>query len=206
MGTPLTASVATVVFGALGVWFAGRVVTGRDVPDRVSNLLHLAMTGSMIAMPWPWAVPALPQVVVFSAGAFWYAGAALFRPSADARLGVGHGAHGHLAGLWYHAAMMLAMVWMAVAMVPAVADGTGGMAGMAHAAPTVGGTGMTGDAPWALALSIALGAGFAGAAVWLAGLLIQEAAGAARRLEVADLAASTVMAAGMSFALLVLMT
>ena len=206
MGTPLTASVATIVFSALGVWFAGRVVTGRDVPDRVSNLLHLFMSGAMVAMPWQWAVPALPQVVVFSAGAFWYAGAALFRPSSDAGLGVGHGAHGRLAGLWYHAGMMLAMVWMAVVMIPeTAADDAGAMAGMTHA-HTAGALGLTGDVPWALALSIALGAAFAGATVWLAGLLIREAAGAARRLEVADLAASTLMAAGMSYALLVLMT
>ena len=203
MGTPLTASVATAVFGLLGVWFAGRVVTGRDVADRVSNLLHLAMSGAMIAMPWSWAVPALPQVVVFSAGAFWYAGAALFRPAADARLGVGHGAHGRPAGLWYHAGMMLAMVWMAVAMVPA-GDGAGAMPGMVHG--HAAGVGLTGDAPWALALSIALGAVFAGACVWLAGLLIREAAGAVRRLEVADLTASTLMAAGMSYAFLVLIT
>jgi hypothetical protein len=206
LGTPLTASVATIVFGALSVWFAGRVVTGRDVPDRVSNLLHLVMSGAMTAMPWPWAVPALPQVAVFSAGAFWYVGAALFRPAPDVRLGSGHGAHGRLAGLWYHAGMMLAMVWTAVAMIPAsVADDGGGMAGMLRLHDAAG-LGLTGDAPWALALSIALGAGFAGAAVWLAGLLIQEAAGPARRLEVADLAASAVMAAGMSYALLVVMT
>jgi hypothetical protein len=210
MGTPLTASVAATVFSALGLWFAGRVVTGRDVPDRISNLLHLLMSGAMVAMPWAWNVPALPQVVVFSAGAFWYAGAALFRPSSDALLGVGHGAHGRVAGLWYHAGMMLAMVWMAVAMIPATASADGGMggmsgmAGMSHAGAA--GTAATGDVPWALAVSIALGACFAGATVWLAGLLVREAAGAARRLEVADLTASTLMAAGMSYVLLVLMT
>jgi hypothetical protein len=206
MGTPLTASVATTVFSLLGVWFVGRVVTGRDVPDRVSNLLHLAMSGVMAAMPWSAGVPALPQVVVFSAGAFWYAGAALFRPSSDARLGLGHGAHGRAAGLWYHAGMMLAMVWMAVAMIPATASADmGGMSGMVHSAGAPGGA-MTGDVPWGLAVSIALGACFAGATVWLAALLIREAAGAAHRLVVADLTASTLMAAGMSFVLLVLVT
>ena len=188
----------------LGVWFVGRVVAGRDVPDRVSNLLHLLMSGAMLAMPWSWALPALPQVVVFSAGTFWYAGAALFRPSSDARLGLGHGAHGRVAGLWYHAGMMLAMVWMAVATIPATAADAGGMAGMSHAAAA--GAALTGDVPWALAVSIALGACFAGATVWLAVLLIREAAGDANHLEVADLAASTLMAAGMSFVLLVVVT
>lgn len=206
MGTQLTASVAAIVFSTLGVWFAGRVVTGRDVPDRISNLLHLLMSGTMVAMPWSWAVPALPQVVVFSAGAFWYAGAALFRPSSDALVGAWHGAHGRVAGLRYHAGMMLAMVWMAVAMIPATAaPDPGGMAGMTHAGVASGST-MTGDAPWALAVSIALGTAFAGAVVWLAGLLIREAVGPARRLEVADLAASTAMAAGMSYVFLVLIT
>ena len=98
------------------------------------------------------------------------------------------------------------MVWMAVVMIPATAaDDAGAMPGMTHA-HVAGSLGLTGDAPWALAVSIALGAVFAGAAVWLAGLLIREAAGRARRLEVADLTASTLMAAGMSYALLVLMT
>jgi hypothetical protein len=206
MGTPLTASVATVLFSTLGIWFAGRAVTGRDVPDRVSNLLHLLMSGAMVAMPWSWAVPALPQVVVFSIGAFWYAGTALFQPSSDAGIGLGHGAHGRAAGLWYHAGMMVAMVWMAVVMIPATASADmGGMAGMSHAGSGPG-SAMTGDAPWALAVSIGVGAVFAGATVWLATLLIREAAGPARGLEVADLTASTVMAAGMSYVFLVLVT
>lgn len=208
MGSPLTASVATVLFGALSLWYAGRVVAARDRPDRVSNLLHLLMSAAMVAMPWPWAAPALPQVVVFTAGAFWYAGVALFRPAADAGLGVGHGAHGGVPALWYHAAMLLAMVWMAVAMTPgtpSVDAGMSGMAGMAHGAAAQDAA-VTGWAPWALALSIALGTAFAGAAVVLLGRLVREAAGGARRVEVADLVASAAMAAGMSYAFLVLMT
>lgn len=205
MGTPLTATVASVVFGALALWYAARGITGRDVPDQVSNLLHLLMATAMTAMPWVWAPPALPQVVAFSAGAFWYVGVALFRPTADADLGIGHGAHGARAH-WYHAGMMLAMVWMAVAMVPGApgAGGTGMEMGHGHAAATGGA--MTGTAPWGLAVSIALGFGFAVAAGWLVVLLIREAAGIARRPAIADLTASTVMAAGMAFSLLVLMT
>lgn len=218
MGTPVTASVASLLFGALSAWFAGRVVTGRDVPDRVSNLLHLLMSAAMAAMPWAWAPPALPQVLVFTAGAFWYAGIALFRPTADAAIGVGHGPHG-VAGLWYHAGMTLAMVWMAVAMTPSTpgggaAGGMTGMTGMAGMSGTAGAASAgstavaataTGDAPWALAVSIALGVVFAIAAVWLTVLLVQESAGVARRHEVADLTASTAMAAGMAYMLLVLM-
>ena len=205
MGTPVTASVVSILFGALSLWFAGRAVTGRDVPDRVSNLLHLLMSAAMTAMPWSWAPPALPQVVVFSAGAFWYAGVALYRPTADAGIGVGHGRHG-AAGLWYHAAMMLAMVWMAVAMIPGAPEaGDGSGMSMAHMGGAAAGAGMTGDAPWALAVSIALGFGFVVAAAWLNVLLVREAIGVARPAEVADLTASTAMAAGMAFTLLVLM-
>ena len=205
MGTPLTATVASVVFGALALWYAGRGITGRDVPDQVSNLLHLLMATAMTAMPWVWAPPALPQVVAFSAGAFWYVGVALFRPGADADLGIGHGAHGARAH-WYHAGMMLAMVWMAVAMIPGTPAASAMGMDMGHGHTGTAGGGMTGSAPWALAVSIALGFGFAVAAGWLVLLLIREAVGTARRHEVADLAASAVMAAGMSFALLVLMT
>ncbi|MGN6443910.1 DUF5134 domain-containing protein [Amnibacterium sp.] len=211
MGTPSTAAVASVLFALLALWYAGRVVVARDAPDRVSNLVHLLMSAAMVAMPWPWAAPALPQVVVFSAGAFWYVGVALFRPAADAQLGVGHGAHGGVAGLWYHAGMLLAMVWMAVAMIPSAPGGTaamGSMTGMTAmtamtAAPAAA---MTGWAPWALAVSIALGTAFGGAAVVLLVLLVREAAGVAHRVAVADLAASAAMAAGMSYAFLVLMT
>ena len=121
------------------------------------------------------------------------------------RLGVGHGRHG-AAGLWYHAAMMLAMVWMAVAMIPGTPAASAMGMDMGHGHTGTAGGGMTGSAPWALAVSIALGFGFAVAAGWLVLLLIREAVGTARRHEVADLAASAVMAAGMSFALLVLMT
>ncbi|WP_375390021.1 DUF5134 domain-containing protein [uncultured Amnibacterium sp.] len=208
MGTPVTASVASILFGGLSLWFAVRVVAGRDLPDRVSNLLHLLMSAAMAAMPWPWAFPALPQVLVFSAGAFWYAGIALFRPTADAGLGVGHGRHG-VAGLLYHAAMMLVMVWMAVAMLPGPPARTdaAGTAGTAMSAMTGGAAEtLTGDAPWALAVSIAFGVAFVVAAVWLNVLLIREAVGAAGRNEVADLTASTAMAAGMAYSLLVLMT
>jgi hypothetical protein len=102
--------------------------------------------------------------------------------------------------------MMLAMVWMAVTMIPATASADmSGMAEMTHAHGAAG-SALTGGVPWALAISIALGAAFAGATVWLATLLIREAVGAGRRIEVADLAASTVMAAGMSYVFLVLVT
>jgi hypothetical protein len=202
MGSGSTAVVATILFSGLAVWYAWRSVSGKDVPDRISNLLHLAMSGAMAAMPWS-AVPALPQIVVFTAGAFWYAGVALYRPSADARLGVGHGTHAGTVGLWYHAAMLLAMVWMAVAGIPVAPGGTP-VGAMVHGEDAVVGA-ATGDAPWALALSIALGCGFAIAAVWLVVLLVRESVGAARGREVADLTASTAMAAGMSFTFLVLM-
>ena len=102
------------------------------------------MCAVMIAMSWSWGagIPAIAQVTVFTAGGGWFAGQALFGARTGAASGGGHGVS------WYHAAMMAAMVWMAVAMsalttpatVPAGSGtvGTGGpvgaMPGMAAAA------------------------------------------------------------------------
>lgn len=71
----------------------------------------------MIAMPWMWgmSIPVPLSVAVFTAAALWYAFRALFRPASAAGPGDGHPHHGPVL-LWYHAAMMAAMVWMAVLM------------------------------------------------------------------------------------------
>ena len=119
IGTPLTSSVDMLLFGALTLWFAIRVRHRARPAGPVSNLLHLAMSGAMARDARVVGGARARQVVVFSAGAFWYAGLALFRPDggrAPGRRPLSHGTHG--GRLWYHAAMMLAMVWMAVAMIP----------------------------------------------------------------------------------------
>ncbi|MFJ8490458.1 DUF5134 domain-containing protein [Streptomyces sp. NPDC094038] len=84
---------------------------GVALPERVDHALHAVMGLSMIAMVWPWGmdVPALPQVVVFAAGAVWFVGSVPFR--ADG------GFHPRkLLGTLFHAVMMAAMAWMVAVM------------------------------------------------------------------------------------------
>ncbi|WP_256106137.1 DUF5134 domain-containing protein [Streptomyces sp. ODS05-4] len=59
------------------LWLA--TTPGRTVADRVGNALHAVMEA---AMAWPWGMdlPACPQMVVFSAAALWFAGAAFAAP------------------------------------------------------------------------------------------------------------------------------
>jgi hypothetical protein len=128
-------------------------------------------------MSWSWGagIPAIAQVTVFTAGGGWFAGQALFGARTGAPSVGGHGAS------WYHAAMMAAMVWMAVAMsaltTPATAPagsgtaGTGGpmgvMPGMAAAAGP-GRAAMAVGAPawWVSASCLLLCAAFFGAALY----------------------------------------
>jgi hypothetical protein len=112
---------------------------------------------------------------VFTAGGGWFAGQALF----GARTGGGELAGEHGAS-WYHAAMMAAMVWMAVAMsalttpatVPAgsgAAGQTGAMPGMAAAAgPGPAAMAMGAPAWWVSAGCLLLCAAFFGAALYFA--------------------------------------
>ncbi|MPY54256.1 DUF5134 domain-containing protein [Streptomyces acidicola] len=76
------------------------------------------MTGSsqwlsVIAMVWPWGmeVPALPQIVVFAAGALWFVCSALWRADGGFRVRT-------LLGSLFRAVMMAAMVWMVAVMDP----------------------------------------------------------------------------------------
>ncbi|MEU1628065.1 DUF5134 domain-containing protein [Streptomyces sp. NPDC020096] len=63
----------------------------------------------MIAMVWPWGidVPALPQIVVFAAGALWFVCSALWHGGFRLRT---------LLGSLFRAVMMSAMVWMVAVM------------------------------------------------------------------------------------------
>jgi hypothetical protein len=93
------------------------------------------MAVGMVAMLWPWGmqVPRTVQYALFGAGAVFFA-VQLVRPEA------GHGR----TGLAHHALMMLAMVWMVVAM--PLSMGTGsvgatampGMPGMLMPGPAAG--------------------------------------------------------------------
>ena len=134
----------TAVFAAVCLWYLVilcRVVTRLSRKLAVISVgLHVLMCLAMISMVWPWGsrVPVIALVTVFTAGAAWFAGLALFRVR-EAGHDLGHAA-GRFAG-WYQAAMMGAMVWMAVAMSAATAPAgllaagqtqvtSGGMSGM----------------------------------------------------------------------------
>jgi hypothetical protein len=145
----------TSVFAAVCVWYLvvlGRVVTRLSRKLAVVSIgLHVLMCLAMISMVWPWGtrVPVIALVMVFTAGAAWFAGLALFRIR-EAGHDLGHAA-GRFAG-WYQAGMMGAMVWMAVAMSAATAaparllaagatgqsPSSGGMSGMSMGATATG--------------------------------------------------------------------
>ncbi|MER8029987.1 DUF5134 domain-containing protein [Streptomyces bauhiniae] len=96
---------------------------GRALSDRVGHALHAVMGVAMVAMVWPWGMqlPVGPQVVLFAAGALWFAVAALVRSAGPG------GRAARLLGAVPHVVMMAAMAWMAAAMNgPAMAGGSGG--------------------------------------------------------------------------------
>lgn len=114
---------------------------GVGVPERVDHALHAVMGLSMIAMVWPWGmdVPALPQVVVFAAGAVWFVSSAPFRADGGSR-------PRKLLGALFHALMMAAMAWMVSVMDSGgmSAGQTGGGAGQSMAGMDMaGGSGMS---------------------------------------------------------------
>ena len=131
----------TAVFAAVCLWYLAilcRVATRLSRRLAVVSIgLHVLMCLAMISMLWPWGtrVPVIALVTVFTAGAAWFAGLALFRVR-EAGHGLGH-AIGRFAG-WYQAGMMGAMVWMAVAMSAATAP-----AGLLAAGQAQGASGMS---------------------------------------------------------------
>ncbi|MEW2164907.1 DUF5134 domain-containing protein [Streptomyces sp. NPDC007084] len=120
----------TLVFALTTAHGIRRAVTHRSTTaDRVDHALHAVMGLAMIAMVWPWGMGRAvgPQVVVFVAGALWFACAAPFRGDRRARL---KGLPGALA----QSVLMGAMAWMVTLMdsggTAAGSGGGGGMQGM----------------------------------------------------------------------------
>ena len=155
----------TAVFATVCVWYLAilcRVVTRLSRKLAVISIgLHVLMCLAMISMVWPWGsrVPVIALVTVFTAGAAWFAGLALFRVRAAGH-DLGHAA-GRFAG-WYQAGMMGAMVWMAVAM-SAVTAPAGLLAAGAAGQVTSGGmSGMSGMGMGASTASTASTAGASG--------------------------------------------
>jgi hypothetical protein len=209
------------LFALTGGYYLVRLVRDRNRNDRVVDGSHLLMSVLMIMMPLGWSarVPAGPQIVVFTAAALWYAYLFLFRPRAIFETMDSH--HSGRPRLAYHAAMMLAMVWMAVIMAPlpgsgrAAAATTGtstagqqvSMPGMSMSGMSMTGTPATSPGastmiahPWADPLSIMIGIGFAVATLWYIGLLVRigSAPGAVDRRRLINLGVAALMGAGMA--------
>ncbi|MYV48862.1 DUF5134 domain-containing protein [Streptomyces sp. SID2888] len=107
-----------------GLWSAA--AHGRTVAPRVDHALHAVMGLFMIAMVWPWGMdlPSDPQIVLFTAGALWFA------CTAPLRVGSAGRARAALAAL-PHVLMMGAMAWMVAVMdSDDMAAGHGGGSGM----------------------------------------------------------------------------
>ncbi|MEU6497263.1 DUF5134 domain-containing protein [Streptomyces sp. NPDC046984] len=107
-----------------GLWSA--VAPGRAVTERVDHALHAVMGLFMIAMVWPWGMdlPPNPQIVLFAAGALWFASVGPMRADSAKRVRTS------LAAL-PHVLMMAAMAWM-VAVMDSSSTTAGGGEGAMH--------------------------------------------------------------------------
>lgn len=168
---PALAWTVTVWFAATGAVSVIALLRSRSWPDVGSYLAHVLMSVSMAIMPWSWsmAVPAILQIVVFSAAALWYVGLAVFRP----RVHAGPEGGGHHSGpllLGYHAVMMAAMVWMSALMTLMMGGSTAGggmhMHGSMPMGATVSMTGLWQQPIPVVAVTVAFVALFAAATVW----------------------------------------
>ena len=211
---PVLAWVFTVCFGATGVVSLVALVRSRTWTDRGSYFAHVLMSVSMAVMPWAWsmAIPALLQIVVFTAAALWYVGLAVLRPQTHA--GPEGPGHHHRTGYRvYHGAMMAAMVWMSVLMTLMMGGGTSGdhmhdMGGMDRGgAGTAVMTGLWAQPVWAVIVTVAFVAMFVAAAVWFLVDLVRAPEGptpTAPLSPIAQTLLNLVMAIGMAASFLVM--
>lgn len=180
MDHPVAVAVVAVLFTLTSMGCLLRAVTAFDRPRRISSVLHLIAGLVMLAMLWTWyfSIPSVVWIVFFTGAAAWYAYRLLFHgPGPEATT---H--HTSRRAVAYHAAMMLAMAWMVVAMTPnaplvdvEAASGAhtdheppmGGMPGMDAGSTTHHSMdSMTGGQAWALPITWVLGIGLALAAGW----------------------------------------
>lgn len=145
------------------------IATGRRQWTRVvGHLLHFVMALAMVVMAWPRgaALPTTGPMLYFAVAAVWFVAMALVHA-------------GHRGINAYHAAMMLAMVWMYALMsgslLPAPSDGTSQAGGVGGHHPMPGMPGMempgasaksTGSAPFITGINWLFAVGFAFAVVW----------------------------------------
>jgi Domain of unknown function (DUF5134) len=148
------------VFALCAGLYLVQVHAARAWPVRVAWSLHALMATAMIAMARPFGMRISPvaYVLVFTAGALFFAYFGLF----NAR--IGHAA--------YHAAMMGSMVLMAVVMsssgmpgVP-VADAMGAMPAMSRSVRVDVADGAPAAPPWVVVTCGLAAAFFFGAALW----------------------------------------
>ncbi|WP_114559285.1 DUF5134 domain-containing protein [Desertihabitans aurantiacus] len=108
--------VLSVLFGVTAVWFVLHGVRGGSWADRVCDGCHAAMSLAMVGMAWPAGTGrfVVPQVLVFAAASLWFLLMAVLPSGRPTR----HREHADGGPWlhWLHVAMMLAMVWMLLAM------------------------------------------------------------------------------------------
>ncbi|EFV11664.1 DUF5134 domain-containing protein [Segniliparus rugosus] len=162
---------------------------------KIGHVFNLLMCLSMLAMVEP-GTPTAPypaQIVVFGVATAWFAMLALsptrrvcgkgpYR-SAPFQGVTGFVCASGRAAVWYHAAMMAAMLWMVVVMAGWLADGrpsaaaprSGGMAGMDMPGMSMPGMSMDAAAPspaqhaapiWISVVDVAFGVMFFAATLW----------------------------------------
>lgn len=134
--------ILTAALAALAVYALWRAVRSSRPAGGVSHLLHATMAVAMAVMCWPrgMEIPAVPQVVFFTAAAIWYPVAA----AAGGPRGTGSSRSRRMLAAVPHTVVMAGMAWMLHAMDKSMggshqasgATGHGAVGGHHAAAPT----------------------------------------------------------------------
>jgi len=169
----------TLAFAAATAFHLARVLRPARA-DLVSEVLHLFMGGSMIAMIWPWgtSVPASVWITGFTLSTGWFVSRAVL-------------ATGRRLAPAYFASATAAMMWMSAAM---PAEQHAEMPGMSHEPHQV-----AGYPAW---ISAVLGAYLVAAALWwiVRGMHLKPTAPAARSPHWSSVCHATMSAAmGLAF-------
>jgi hypothetical protein len=148
------------VFAVCAVLYGAQVRTAPAWQSRAAWSLHTLMALAMIAMAWPWGmhISTIVYVLVFTAGALYFAYLGVFDT--------------HVRHAVYHGSMLASMVLMAVAMSSSALPDTSG-AGSISAMPGMNmvGAGGGGESSAAAPIWVTVSCGpaavfFLGAALW----------------------------------------
>lgn len=155
-GPALSWAVTVAATGAVLLAMAADTGTAPRWADRrhlVDTMWHVVLGVALISMVWAWGavVPVMALVVIFTAAAAWFVGRVLFHEPTVAATGEEQVAsrtpRGSPMVLWYQAAIMATMVFMAVAMnaqSTTVTEPADTATGMNMAGMDMSGTGMPG--------------------------------------------------------------